>query len=307
MKAKTIRICLRRKINEWLESINSEIVVDLIKRDCIVTGGSITSMLMGNRVNDYDIYFKTAETAEAVARYYLKLLKKNPPAQFKAGGRLKDSEVVISDSGRVSIKVPSAGILSESSADADYEYFEFADPEGVNADEYVSTVIEALEPKEGEKLPRYRPIFLTSNAITLANDIQLIIRFYGKPEEIHENFDFVHCTCWYDYQKKHLELPPEALQAMLAKNLVYKSSLYPLCSIIRTRKFIAAGWRITAGQFVKMAWDLNKLDLTEIDVLEDQMIGVDAAYFHEICDLLRKKDAKTVDETYLMTLIDRLF
>jgi len=304
MKAKTIRLVLRRKINDWLKSISDEALRKVAAKGCIVTGGSITSMMMGTKVNDYDIYFKDVETAAAIAKYYLALMQKNPPARFKQGDRLVDSQVR-TEGGRVSIYIKSAGVLTINSGEGEYEYFEGSDPD--NAEEYVDTVMTAIGLKEEAEKPKYRPAFLTSNAITLTHDIQLVIRFTGDPAEIHKNFDFIHCTCWYDYDTKHLELPPAAMESMLAKELRYKSSLYPLCSIIRTRKFIAAGWRITAGQFVKMAWDLNKLDLTELDVLEDQMIGVDAAYFHEICEILRKKDPKKVDESYLMTLIDRVF
>ena len=31
--------------------------------------------------------------------------------------------------------------------------------------------------------------------LTLSGAVQLIIRFYGPPEEIHANYDFIHCTC----------------------------------------------------------------------------------------------------------------
>ena len=66
---------------------------------------------------------------------------------------------------------------------------------------------------------------------------------------------------------------------------------------------------INAGQIVKMAWDLNKLDLTDIKVLEDQMVGVDAAYFREVINLLKERTekGKPIDETYLMKVIDRVF
>ena len=56
-------------------------------------------------------------------------------------------------------------------------------------------------------------------------------------------------------------------------------SKYPLCSIIRTRKFIQRGYTINAGQYLKMAMQLNELDLKDVSVLQDQLIGVDSAYF----------------------------
>jgi hypothetical protein len=95
---------------------------------------------------------------------------------------------------------------------------------------------------------------------------------------------------------------------MLVRDLVYMGeSKYPLCSIIRTRKFLQRGWRINAGQFVKMAWDLNKLDLSDINVLEDQLVGVDVAYFEEVLSLLRERGGEQIDGAYLMQVIDKVF
>src|SRR5690606_18878685 len=119
--------------------------------------------------------------------------------------------------------------------------------------------------------PKYRPVFLSSNAITLSNKLQLILRFYGEPDEIHKNYDFVHCTSYYDHKDKQLTLRPEALEAILTKELRYVGSLYPLCSIIRLRKFIARGWTINAGQILKMALQLSKMDLTKPEILQDQL------------------------------------
>src|SRR5699024_10417607 len=70
MKKKTICKVLQRKISEWLGTITDNKVRDLVRRDTIVTGGSIASMLLGEKSNDFDVYFKTRETALAVARYY---------------------------------------------------------------------------------------------------------------------------------------------------------------------------------------------------------------------------------------------
>ena len=165
---------------------------------------------------------------------------------------------------------------------------------------------EEFETKEGTK---YRPIFLSANAITLSNKIQIVIRFYGKVEELHENYDFVHCTCSWESFTGTLTLPNAALVAIINKRLKYKSSKYPLCSFIRTRKFIKRGWHIDAGQYLKMAWELNSLDLKSTEVLEDQLTGMDAAYFNQVICMLesRKKEGKEIDDTYLMQVVDKIF
>jgi len=306
MRAKTIKAVLAKKFKEFTDSIEDDAVRKAVRDDAIITGGAITSLLMGEKPNDYDIYFKTRSTVLKVANYYVDKWKVNPPAKFKDHPeKLVAIRVDDTDPDRVRVVVKSAGIASESGAD-DYQYFEQADP--ADAEQFVDAVIPAAEESDSTKdKPKYRPVFLTTNAITLSDQIQLIIRLFGTAEEIHKNYDFVHCTCVWDAAARTLTLPPAALESILAKNLQYMGgSKYPLCSIIRTRKFIHRGWNINAGQYVKMAWDLNKLDLMNPAVMEDQMIGVDAAYFQQVLDLLKEKGGK-IEEAYLMEVIDRIF
>ena len=87
----------------------------------------------------------------------------------------------------------------------------FISSKGVLADEDAETVTDETEPilpeedeqeeKEPIKKPKYRPVYLTSNAITLSDQIQIVIRFWGEVEEIHKNYDFAHCTCaWSSWE-----------------------------------------------------------------------------------------------------------
>jgi len=304
LKSKTIKSVLRKKFSSWSDSIEDKQVQDAVKSDGIVSGGSIASMLLREEVHDYDIYFKTKDTAHKVACYYVDRFKKNPPVKFKNSSRT--ASVTVVDEGNIRIVVESVGIASEDGSGG-YQYFEQVEGD-IDSQEFVDSVTQSAEAATSNKdKGKYRPVFLSSNAITLSDDIQLIFRFYGEVEKIHENFDFVHCTCSWDAESGKLTLPSEALECLLARELRYTKSKYPLCSIIRTRKFLKKGWNINAGQFVKMAWDLNQLDLTDFRTLEDQMIGVDAAYFAEVLALLKEKDSAKVDGTYLMQAIDKIF
>ena len=44
----------------------------MVEKNSIVTGGSIASMLLKEKVNDFDVYFTNKETTKAVAEYYVK-------------------------------------------------------------------------------------------------------------------------------------------------------------------------------------------------------------------------------------------
>jgi len=65
---------LNEKIAEWIATITDESVRDAVSNDTIITGGSIASMLMGDPVNDFDVYFRTKQTTLIVAEYYVKMV-----------------------------------------------------------------------------------------------------------------------------------------------------------------------------------------------------------------------------------------
>lgn len=323
MKAKWIRVHIRRKIDAWLDSItDSQLRIDL-KDKVVVTGGCIASMLLGEKVNDFDVYFRDAETARRVADYYVH--QWNAAQEEKAKARINAAAgkpgrppsipvpVTISDRADGSgfkLYVKSAGVVGEDNED-DYAYFESSDPLLDNGQQdFLDAAAEVADAVDGEdESPAYRPVFISANAISLHGRVQLVFRFYGEPDQIHENYDFVHCTNYWT-SWGGLTLKAEALEALLAKELRYVGSRYPICSIFRARKFITRGWTITAGQMFKIAHQVSKLDLSNYATLEDQLIGVDTAYFSQVLAALRKDKAETdqtVDETYLIALIDKVF
>lgn len=155
---------------------------------------------------------------------------------------------------------------------------------------------------------KYVPKFITSNAISLSDDIQVIVRFFGDPKQIHDNFDFVHCTNYWTQDTKAV-LNEYALEAIINKELIYVGSKYPVCSVIRTRKFLNRGWHINAGQYLKMSLQISKLDLTNMWVLKEQLVGVDTTYMLGLVNALAtsKLGAESIDGSYVMTLISRLF
>ena len=345
MRRKTIKNVLRKKFNEFLESITDEHVKDLVKENSIITGGAITSLLLNEKPKDYDIYFTNKKTVKAVAEYYTK--KWNSMHQENSLGIKGDSWVLDGsdvqswkdgrlgitkfvpgwDKGdidwnsieeqrhlqvpvmiyntepeRIKVMISSKGVAYDPPNESVAEILE-------NADDVERGLIGRLD-KNDESKEKYRPIFLSTNAITLSDGVQLVIRFYGNAREIHKNFDFVHATCYWT-SKNVVELPAQALEMTLNKELHYNGSKYPVCSIFRTRKFINRGWSINAGQILKMCYQISALDLNDIGILEDQLIGVDSHYFVEIINTLRKQQEKdpnfTINRGTLESLIDNMF
>lgn len=308
MKTKTIKKVLTKEVDNWIESIKDEKVKKAAQRDFIVTGGSIASMLLKEPVNDFDIYFKTVETVKLVSEYYVNKINKI------YNNDISDSIIEVIDSSNIPIKdyackqditkwsmfVDSLNLLDKERRIKIFiphiGYWRRSDPRCSN---------KTNDPKPGT----YKPIYLTENAITLSDNIQLVIRFFGKAEEIHKNYDFVHATSYFHNNKGKYELVlrPKALESLLTKELIYIGSKYPLTSIIRTKKFIKRGFTISAGTYLKILWQVSELNLKDPVILQEQLVGVDVAYFSMLLDAIRNIDDDKLTYNYVSEIIDRIF
>lgn len=359
MNAKNIQKALKAKLDNWCKNIDNEDIVDIIKKNAIVTGGAIVSLLNGETPNDYDVYLKTYDSCLEIVKYYVdkwnaekdtkvyiirdtelydfchkcKMFSEDWAWELYGGDNngtrekynegvldfLKTNELEVYKKylelieatslreKRISVFIQSKGIASEENENGIDD-----NSEPIETEPYTSENEENPTAPNPEILnPKYRPRYFSTNAISLSDGIQLVIRFYGDVETIHKNYDFVHCTCSYDYFNNKVNLPARALEAIINKELYYVGSKYPLCSIIRTRKFISRGWTINAGQYLKMALQLNELNLKDLDVFKDQLAGVDSAYFSMAIDAISKKKEEdpsfNIDNQYLFEVINRIF
>lgn len=336
---KFIKSLIRRKIGAWIKTIEDAELRKACEDSVIVTGGCIASLLLGEHVSDFDVYFDDLDVTKRVADYYVARWDK---IQREKGSTNRPEMVVetltdIRGKDRVRIKVQSAGVASETEKPEDYQYFE-SQPDAAGED-YLAEVFDSeakrteieqhlgLAPKELTQFSTkeekqdaakrveakkaennsYEPKFLSSNAISLGGNIQLILRFYGDPAEVHSTFDFAHATNYWVCKTGELVLQSRAMQSLLTKNLVYQGSFYPVATLFRVRKFVQRGWKINAGQMLKVIMQVSELNLKDYNVLEDQLTGVDVAYFEQLIDRLKAKNAEEVDASYLAELIDNLF
>lgn len=296
-KRSGIKKALKEKLTDWMESIDDTETQRAVKNNAIVTGGAIASMLLGEKVNDYDVYLRTKEAATIVAQYYVTKLRERDPSCT--------TEVYVEED-RVRLFTPSKGIAGEDQADE-------------HRPEDAAATFTASTSEADDAAPRYRPSFISENAITLTDSVQVVVRFYGDPNEIHKNYDFVHATCSYDFKTGELRLPGSALESLLSRHLIYQGSLYPVASIFRMKKFLERGWRITAGQQLKIMFQISELNMTYhegptdeeksevLNTLREQLTGVDMAYLYEVLAVLHKEHPERIDSTYMAEILDRIF
>lgn len=288
---KTIENMISRKMETWFKSFpedQSQLVEDM-RNTYIVTGGAIASMLQGELPSDYDVYFSNADVVERLAKYYTDKIS-------TTNGRVSRIEVV-NHGHRVEIFIKSAGLAGEDVDLDSYSYFES------RSDAAIQEYLANIKNNKGKFVAQ----FITSNSISLSDDIQIITRFIGSPEEIHKNFDFVHATNYYT-NNGGLVLNQRALESIMTKRLKYVGSLFPVSSLFRIRKFYKRDWTISAGEIFKISYDISKLNLDDPFVLKEQLTGCDVAYFHEVISILKKEiTTREVDRTYLFEIITKVF
>jgi len=335
MNSKNIQKALNYKLADWVKSIDDKKVQKIIEENAIITGGAIVSLLQGEEPNDYDIYFKSYDSCLTVCEYYVKNWNETHDTKVEL---IADTELfdllgyedymnsldnkplftlekekkvsnVLSQQNRnkrISMFIRSKGAVVENGESVIDDNSEPTD----NPIDTSGVDVQVVSDEVAEK-PKYRPRYFSSNAISLSDKIQIVIRFYGDVTQIHQNYDFVHCTCSYDFSENKVNLPVRALEAIINKELYYTGSKYPLCSIIRSRKFIQRGWSINAGQYLKMCLQLNELDLKDLKVFKDQLTGVDSAYFEQAISYIQKRKEEhpelQIDNSYLFEVINKIF
>lgn len=76
---------IKDKLKSWFETIEDEQLRKRVEKQTIVTGGCIASMLLGEKINDFDIYFRDKETTKLVAEYYVSKFNEMHPVNVAEG------------------------------------------------------------------------------------------------------------------------------------------------------------------------------------------------------------------------------
>lgn len=283
MQIKTIKKIISRKLEDWLITIEDANLRKDVKANILVSGGCITSLFQNLPVNDYDVYIQNMDVLLRLAKYYC--------PNDVLDGRKREEYLA---------EIESAYEIDDNLSEIAVRY-KTLKPDQIKLN--INSVGVKMVVEEGKK---YQVSFLSQNAISLTDDLQIVLRFNGNADQIHKTFDFIHATNYFTFAEG-LVTNIEALQCILTKNLKYQGSLYPLTSIIRMKKFILRGWSINAGEILKIMFQISELDLKNVEVLEEQLIGVDIAYFAKLIEVIRTVNPEKITSAYLSEIIDRVF
>ena len=291
MKIKTIRKIITHKLNDWVDTLPKGLA-EIVKPEIVVSGGCITSMLLKEPINDFDIYIKDVKVLEALANHYYlgNVLNGNKRDEY-----LEDYPDI----------AELQDFFTDGFASEPYVRIFNLKPGQIKLDIKSRGERVTLKPEE-MNAGLYKVAFLSQNAISLTDDLQIVLRFSGSVGDIHSTFDFVHATNYFTYEDG-LVTNPRALESIITKELKYQGSKYPVTSIIRMKKFIGRGWTMNAGEILKMVFQCGELNLKDPFILEEQLIGVDVAYFATLINILRGTAPELLTTGYLHRMIDEVF
>lgn len=303
MQIKTIKKVIKAKMEDWLASITDEELRRDVRNNLLVSGGSIASLILQETVNDYDVYLMDRDVLLRLTEYYTKGI---PDVVVWDGKKKKQLEDEYKERYRGESHEKHHNYYACTLRNLQEDQVKIFLTNGGGGIKINNALEKA---KDGEIPKKYQVAYLSPNAISLTDDIQIVIRFHGTPDVIHKTFDFIHATNFFTF-KLGVVTNLDALHSLSSRHLQYQGSMYPLTSIIRAKKFVKRGWNISAGEYLKIMFQISLLDLSNIDVLEEQLIGIDVAYFSVLIEALRKykegKEDFQLTPEYLNELIDRI-
>jgi hypothetical protein len=160
---------------------------------------------------------------------------------------------------------------------------------------------------------RYLPTikFETATAITFQRKdayqtksftIQLIKRFIGTPEQIHNYFDFTITQGSYNFQNGKFHYEQSFIDDIKNRRLVYSgNSLYPICAMYRTLKYTKRGYRLSGTTIINIALSIVKLRIRTYKDLKEQLQGVDTMALQ---GFFKGADMESeVDISYFLTIL----
>ena len=161
-------------------------------------------------------------------------------------------------------------------------------PATIQQDE-VNPRLSRLELPEGFDYARYndkqqrasaKVRYVSPNSISLANGVQIILRFIGQPEDLFTTFDYEHCkVCWTPLAESPLtgriEYHGESQKALAKNQLLYRGgSRFQLSAMLRAAKFVKRGWSLPASTLLSLAKGIKQLDLANPEVLHAELQGI---------------------------------
>jgi hypothetical protein len=126
------------------------------------------------------------------------------------------------------------------------------------------------------------------------------------PQALFDFYDFTICMGAYNFRK--FVLHENFFQHLSQRRLIFNhKTKYPICSLMRVRKFLERGYKISYTELIKIALSVHGLNLDSLSVLKDQLEGIDALFLKPLIDKLQDRLEEKYDLGLFLQLIEETF
>jgi hypothetical protein len=228
---------------------------DNILCNSFIAGGVIASVAKEEKIKDYDLFMTNAASARSIVNTLLRRVSPGETIQLTTS-------------------------VDSINPNLHRGNLEFAYPERMitTLEEQIDLFNEAC--KKTKSRGRAIPAYLSKNALTMNNGVQVIFRFIGDPKEVFTTFDYEHCKAYWRPDPLGLLLGKLVYegrsQESFAKNeLIYTGNTrFALSAISRLNKFIKRGWCVSPSSLLSLALTAAKIDWSNRDALEEELLGI---------------------------------
>lgn len=102
----------------------------------------------------------------------------------------------------------------------------------------------------------------------------IYMKYFQNVDEVLKLFDYECCKAGFDFVDNSFVTSPLFWESIATKKLIYANSLYPIGALIRLTKYINRGYTPDYASTLRLYRDLRTIDITNTDVLEDQIGGL---------------------------------
>jgi hypothetical protein len=273
---------LKTQLNNRLKKVLEPIITYIgekrfytdIVPNLYLAGGAITSTIANEEPSDFDVFFST----ELALQQVLTTLHNNTKVLDKLKFSFKDD-----------LTVPGLVLGGLSSAD-----------EAMSDDEAITWANNHIKANPTKVAGI---VYISSNAITFKNGLQLTFRFLGRPEAVFNTFDYEHCKVYFRLSPLREQEPVfcgDSLRAIATRELLYTgNSRFVLSALARMTKFSNRGWRTHSSLLFKLMQNAMTIDWTSLAVVEQELngfYGITPAQVAEILSQLKKKEKFSLKE-----------
>lgn len=117
----------------------------------------------------------------------------------------------------------------------------------------------------------------------------------NDPNDLINNFDFTVCKIAYDFKYDKFYYSKNLQRDINSRELNYEFNKYPVSSLMRIEKYEHKGFSINTMNILKIAMNIQSLNIKTYKDATEQLRGISTEYFKEFINLIESSDLQDQD------------